>query len=96
METTTTTNAPAASTKPAKAVRTGKKIERTPLKAICKALRIEPKAARRKLRKAAGLSFHAARERWTFTEAQAAKVREILKPGKAKPEAKAADEPTKQ
>lgn len=67
---TTTESTPAA--------RAPRKIERTPLKTICASLRIEPKAARRKLR-AAGLSFHAARERWTFTESQAARVREILK-----------------
>lgn len=69
--TTTTTEAPAAR-------KTGKKIERTVLKTICATLKIDPKAARRKLRKA-GFSWHGSRERWSMTEAQAAKVREILK-----------------
>lgn len=86
METTSTT-----STAPATAPRkTGKKAERTPLKALCKQLRIEPKAARRKLR-AAKFSWHGHRERWTMTEAQLARAKEILKPTpaakKAKPEA---------
>lgn len=72
----TATNAPATSSE---APRKARKVERTPLKTICASLRIDPKAARRLLRKASGLSFHGARERWTFTEAQAAKVREILK-----------------
>ncbi len=94
METTTTTTAPTTARK------TGKKVERTPLKAICKALKVDPKTARRRLRKASGLSFHGSRERWTFTEAQAAKIREILKPtpeGKKTAAApKATDEPTKQ
>lgn len=65
---TTTTEAPKA-----------RKAERTPLKSICGSLRIDPKAARRLLRKSPGLSFHGSRERWTFTDAQAEKVREILK-----------------
>lgn len=69
-ETTTTTEAPA---------RKVRKIERTPLKSICGSLKIDPKAARRLLRKSPGLSFHGSRERWTFTEAQAEKVRELLK-----------------
>lgn len=56
-----------------------RKVERTALKSICAKLGMDPKAARRKLRKSAGLSFHGSRERWTFTEAQAEKVREILK-----------------
>lgn len=87
METTTTTSTPA--TAPRK---TGKKTERIPLKALCKTLRIEPKATRRKLR-AAKFSWHASRERWTMTEAQAARAREILKPSKApKAAAPAADE----
>lgn len=90
METNTatpTTTAPA----PSKGKATKVKSEKTPLKAICAKLRIEPKAARRKLRKAAGLSFHGGRERWTFTPAQALKVIEILKPSKvskAAPESK--------
>jgi hypothetical protein len=50
----------------------------TPLKAICSALKIEPRLARRKLR-AANLAFHGAKERWSFTDAQAAKVKEILR-----------------
>lgn len=53
------------------------------LKTICAGLKIEPKAARRKLRKAEGLAFHGKRDRWTFTDLQAAKVREILAPAKA-------------
>lgn len=47
------------------------------LKTICSQLKIEPKAARRKLR-AAKLSFHGSRERWTFAPGQAKQVREIL------------------
>lgn len=48
------------------------------LKSICAKLKIEPRLARRKLR-AAELSFHGKRERWTFTPAQATKVTEILR-----------------
>lgn len=74
-QTTTTTT-------PTKAPRkTGKKAERVALKTICSQMKIDPKAARRKLRKAE-LSFHGERERWTFTEAQAAKVKEVLKSSK--------------
>lgn len=75
METTTATTTAAPKTAPRK---TGKKSEKVALKTICAQLKIDPKAARRKLRKAE-LSFHGAKERWIFTEAQAAKVREILK-----------------
>jgi hypothetical protein len=90
MENTTTTSAPR---------KTGKKVERLVLKTICSSLRIDPKAARRKLRKA-GFSWHGSRERWTMTEAQATKVREILKESdieraaKAAPKAKAAAKTT--
>lgn len=91
--TTETTTAPATeapATAPAKAPRkTGKKAaavkaaKRTDgklaLKTLCAQLKIEPKAARRKLR-AAKLSFHDHRDRWFFTEAQAARVREVLRP----------------
>lgn len=48
------------------------------LKSICKDLNMEPKAARRKLRKA-GLSFHSAKERWVIPAAQVAKVKETLR-----------------
>lgn len=81
INTTPTSPAPKApgTSKPATAPRkTGKKAERTALKSICSSLKMDPKAARRKLRKA-GLSFHGMRERWTFTDAQATRVREILK-----------------
>lgn len=79
------------------APRKARKVERTPLKTICGQLKIDPKAARRKLRKA-GFTWHGSRERWTMTEAQATKVREILKesdiertkPAKAKAAAKPA------
>lgn len=47
------------------------------LKSICQELKVEPKAARRKLR-AAGLSFHSKRERWVMTPAQAKQAREVL------------------
>lgn len=47
------------------------------LKSICGELKIEPKAARRKLR-AAGLEFHGKRERWTFNPKQAQQVRSLL------------------
>lgn len=84
METQTTTPTPVTKRAPRK---TGKKASKPPvadgkktaLKTICGALKIEPKAARRKLR-AAGLGFHGKRERWMFTPAQATKVRELLKP----------------
>lgn len=55
--------------------------EKTALKSLCSQLRIEPKAARRTLRKA-GLSFHGMRERWIFTPKQLEQAREILKPSK--------------
>lgn len=80
---------------PTKAPRkTGKRAEKIALKSICSQLRIEPKAARRTLRKA-GLSFHSPKERWVMTEAQAQKVRDILKPPKT-PAKKVADAPTQQ
>lgn len=95
MENPTTVTPPAATPAPAakKAPRkTGKKAPakqaakpstsnnsgKTPLKSICQKLKIEPKAARRKLRKA-GLAFHAKRDRWLFTPAQAERVTELLK-----------------
>jgi hypothetical protein len=65
------------STKPATKV-AAKSDGKIALKTICAKLKIEPKAARRKLRKS-GLSFHEARDRWTFTSAQAERVTEILK-----------------
>jgi len=58
-----------------KTTRTG---DGTPLKSICSQLKIEPRLARRKLR-AANLAFHGAKERWSFTDAQTAKVKEILR-----------------
>lgn len=48
------------------------------LKSICQDLKMEPKAARRKLRKA-GLSFHAKKERWVIPAAQVPKVKEVLR-----------------
>lgn len=73
--------------------RTGAKLERIPLKSLCSQLRIEPKAARRKLR-AAGFSWHGSRERWDMTAKQAEAARNILKPPKAAKAVKpAADEP---
>lgn len=48
------------------------------LKSICKDLNMEPKAARRKLRKA-GLSFHSAKERWVIPAGQVPKVKEVLR-----------------
>lgn len=96
METNTT---PAESTKRAprktgkKAKAPAKSAKRTdgliPLKSICSALRVEPKLARRKLR-AAKLSFHTLTERWVMTEAQAAKVRLVIKGEKAEKKSKAA------
>lgn len=64
-------------TKAATAVKTDD--GRIALKSICSKLQIEPRAARRKLRNA-DLGFHDHRDRWSFTEKQAEKVREILKP----------------
>lgn len=75
METNTATSTTTSDKGPRKVAR---KAERIALKTICSSLKIDPKAARRKLR-ASGLSFHDSRERWSFTESQAAKVREILK-----------------
>lgn len=85
----TTTNTAPATTSPKKVT---KKAERTVLKTICASLRIDPKAARRRLRKA-GFSWHGSRERWTMNAAQEAKVREILKESdieRVKPAAKRA------
>lgn len=72
--------------------KTGRKSEKIALKSICSQLRIEPKAARRTLRKSS-LSFHGAKERWVFTEAQAQKVRDILKPPKAAKKSAAPEAP---
>lgn len=53
---------------------------KTALKTICQKLNIDPKAARVKLRRnASKLGFHNTTDRWMFTEAQAAKVIEVLK-----------------
>lgn len=80
------TNTEATSTKPA-AARKAVKVEKTALKSLCSQLRIEPKVARRRLRKAK-FSWHGSRERWMMTPKQVEAAREILKP--AKPAAKAA------
>jgi hypothetical protein len=85
METTTTNEAPAKQQR--KAVR----IEKTALKTLCSQLRIEPKAARRKLRKA-GFSWHGLRERWMMTPKQLEQARNILKPPKPAKPAKAKPE----
>jgi hypothetical protein len=47
------------------------------LKSICQELKLDPKAARRTLRKS-GLDFHEMRGRWVFTEKQAEKARAVL------------------
>lgn len=52
------------------------------LKSICAELKVDPKAARRKLRATEGLGFHGKRDRWAFTKLQADKIREILAPTK--------------
>lgn len=52
--------------------------DRVALKTLCSQLKIEPRAARRKLR-AAELSFHDHRDRWNFTPKQAEKVKEVLR-----------------
>lgn len=55
-----------------------------PLKRICTELKIDPKLARRKLRKA-GLAFHTKRERWEVeagSDAETA-IRNCLNPPKA-------------
>lgn len=78
---TTTNEAPATTGKTAPR-KTGKtRGEKVALKSICSQLRIEPKKARRILRKA-DLSFHTLKDRWMLTEAQAEKVRNILRPPK--------------
>lgn len=88
---TNTTPAPAPKRTPRK---TGKTVAKAPakskaaptngkgkiaLKTICSNLKVEPKAARRKLRKSE-LAFHALKDRWMFTAAQAERVKEILQP----------------
>jgi hypothetical protein len=78
---TTTSTAPAAAPKKAPRKTGAPRAEKTALKSLCSQLKIEPKAARRKLRKA-GFSWHGSRERWVMTAAQLEKVREILKPTK--------------
>lgn len=52
----------------------GAKVE---LKTICKELKLDPKAARRLLRKS-DMDFHPTRGRWLFTEKQAEKARSVL------------------
>lgn len=47
------------------------------LKEICGKLEIDPRAARRKLRKSK-LDFHGTKGRWEFTAAQAKQVTELL------------------
>lgn len=91
METNTTTTTPEA-TKPVRKPKLVKKAKpaakpakaklakgKIALKTICATLKVDPKAARRKLRKSE-LAFHASRDRWQFTEAQAERVRELLRP----------------
>lgn len=51
------------------------------LKTLCQELKLDPKAARVKLRRAK-LGFHDATNRWEFTATQADKVREVLAPKK--------------
>lgn len=56
---------------------------KTSLKAICQKLKLDPKAARVKLRRNADkLGFHNTTDRWMFTDIQAAKVEEILSTSK--------------
>lgn len=82
-ETTPAKRAPRKTGKTSKPAKQAKPADgKIALKTICASLKIEPKAARRKLRKSE-LGFHGKRDRWMFTELQAEKVREILKPSKA-------------
>lgn len=80
------TDTPATTPEVAKAKTSAKRVpktDKTPLKTVCAQLKVDPKAARRKLRKA-GPAFHGKRERWMLTPAQVAKVKEILRPPSAK------------
>lgn len=76
--------APKKVTKKAGAKKTTAKVVSKPasegiaLKTICGQLKIEPRAARRKLRNAE-LDFHDHRDRWTFTPKQAERVKELLR-----------------
>lgn len=79
MDTTTETTAPAKRAPRKTGKKAAKPSGKTPLKTICGPLKMDPKAARRKLRKA-GFTWHDKRDRWTFTDAQAAKAKEILRP----------------
>lgn len=87
MDTNTTPTTPAPKRAPRKVTKAAKApakaapakaSTKVPLKAICAKMGIEPKAARRKLRRSE-LGFHGLRDRWSFTPAQAEKVRELLK-----------------
>lgn len=65
------------------AKKVAKKVEKrsglTPLKALCKTLRIDPRLARRVLRAdKAMVKVHEAKGRWEFTEAQAKKAKAVL------------------
>lgn len=86
METQTPATAPApakrAPRKTGKTAKTAPKSGKIALKTICSQMKVEPKAARRKLRRSE-LAFHDKRDRWTFTEAQATRVRELLRELKA-------------
>ncbi len=74
-------------TKKSKAAKktTTKKVVKTtsnliPLKKICQELKLDPKMARRTLRGSKPMmKIHDAKGRWEFTEAQAKKVRAVLK-----------------
>lgn len=84
METTTAAAAPARKAAPRKTGKTKAKAaprktgSRVALKVLAAELEVDPKALRRKLRRVE-FGNHDRRDRWTFTEAQAAKVRELYK-----------------
>lgn len=52
--------------------------ERTPLKKVCGPLKIDPKTARRVLRKQS-LAFHDLGNRWDLTDHQVQRVKEVLR-----------------
>jgi hypothetical protein len=52
--------------------------ERTPLKKVCASLKIDPKTARRVLRRE-NFPFHELGNRWDLTDAQTKRVKEVLR-----------------
>jgi hypothetical protein len=76
-QTTTSTTPVAPPRKPTKKA-TAPRGEKLPLKKVCSSLKIDPKTARRILRKQK-LGFHDLGNRWELTPSQASKVKEVLR-----------------